>query len=161
MLYNEALEDQRDFEVTHLIDIAEYTIQNWEQSDEANDARRRLVPYMIEAGQIDKAKQYTAQIPEEAPERLESELRIGRTLWFQYRRDSREMNSLKRDAPSSPRIAELAQNLPTLKTSAGEMFEAAGARLEAGTGLKLNTSNVAALLSLSQYYVEILSLIHI
>ena len=154
LLYNEALEDQRAFEVNGLIDIAEYTIQNWEQSEEANDARRRLVPYMIEAGQIDKAKQYTNQIPEEAPERLESELRIGRTLWFQYRRDSREATSLRREAPSSPRIAELEQNLPTLKSSAGEMLEAAGARLIAGTSLKISNSNVAALLSLSQYYIE-------
>ena len=44
LLYNEALEDQRQFEVNGLIDIAEYTIQNWGQSEEANDARRRLVP---------------------------------------------------------------------------------------------------------------------
>lgn len=154
LLYNEALEDQREFEVNGLIDIAEYTIQNWEQSEEANDARRRLVPYMIEAGQVDKAIQYSSQIPEEAPERLESELRIGRTLWFQYRRDSREMNSLKREAPGSPRISELEKNLPALKASAGEMLEAAGARLQAGIGLKLSNSNVAALLSLSQYYIE-------
>jgi len=165
LLYNEALEDQREFEVNGLIDIAEYTIQNWQQSEEANDARRRLVPYMIETGQIDKAKQYTAQIPEAAPERLESELRIGRTLWFQYRRDAREMNSLKREAPDSPRIVELEQNLPTIKASAGEMLEAAGTRLQAGTGLKLNNSNVAALLALSQYYVEVekpeLALIHL
>ena len=157
LLYNQAVEDQREFEVNGFIDIAEYTIQNWEQSDEANDARRRLVPYMMEAGQLEKAKQITSQIPEETPERLESELRIGRTLWFQYRRDSREVNSLKREAPDSPRIAELEKNLPTLKASAGEMLEAAGTRLQAGTGLKLSNSNVAALLSLSQY----LSLIHI
>ncbi|MBL99993.1 MAG: hypothetical protein CMM06_09915 [Rhodopirellula sp.] len=155
LLYNEALEDQRQFEVNGLIDIAEYTIQNWGQSEEANDARRRLVPYMIEAGRIDKAKEYTSQIPEEAPERLESELRIGRTLWFQYRRDSREATSLRREAPDSPRIAELEQNLSTLKASAGELLEAAGARLEAGTGLKISNSNVAALLSLSQYYIEV------
>ncbi len=154
LLYNEAPEDDREFEVNGLIDIAEYTIKNWEQSEEANEARRRLVPYMIEAGQIEKAKMYTGQIPESAPERVESELRIGRTLWFQYRRDSREVNSLKREAPDSPRIAELEQNLPALKASAGEMLEAAGARLEAGTGLKFSNSNVAALLSLSQYYVE-------
>lgn len=165
LLYNQAVEEQREFEVNGFIDIAEYTIQNWEQSEEANDARRRLVPYMMEAGQFEEAKQITSQIPEETPERLESELRIGRTLWFQYRRDSREVNSLKREAPDSPRIAELEKNLPTLKAFAGEMLEAAGSRLQAGTGLKLSNSNVAALLSLSQYYVEIekaeLALIHL
>ena len=106
-------------------------------------------------GRTGKAKEYTSQIPEEAPERLESELRIGRTLWFQYRRDSREATSLRREAPDSPRIAELEQNLSTLKASAGELLEAAGARLEAGTGLKISNSNVAALLSLSQYYIEV------
>ena len=82
-------------------------------------------------------------------------MRIGRTLWFQYRRDSREATSLRREAPDSPRIAELEQNLSTLKASAGELLEAAGARLEAGTGLKISNSNVAALLSLSQYYIEV------
>ena len=52
---------------------------------------------MMEAGQFEKAKQITSQIPE-TPERLESE-RIGRTLWFQYRRDLREVNSLKQKLP--------------------------------------------------------------
>ena len=68
-----------------MIDIAEYTIKNWETSEEAIDARRRLVPYMIEAGRFDDARTYTLDIPEGAPERLESELRLGRAMWLRYR----------------------------------------------------------------------------
>ena len=77
LLYNQAAKDDREFEVLRLIDIAEYTIKNWETSEEAIDARRRLVPYMIEAGRFDDARTLTLDIPEGAAERLESELRLG------------------------------------------------------------------------------------
>ena len=94
LLYNEAASDDREFEVLRLIDIAEYTIKNWETSDEAIDARRRLVPYMIEAVRFDDARTFTLGIPEGAAERLESELRLGRAMWLRYRRSMAEEKKL-------------------------------------------------------------------
>ena len=95
LLYNQAATGDRDFEVLRLIDVAEYTIKNWETSEEAIDARRRLVPYMIEAGRFEDARTFTLDIPEGAAERMESELRLGRAMWLRYRQSVAEEKKLK------------------------------------------------------------------
>ncbi|MEC7566026.1 MAG: hypothetical protein VX738_10120 [Planctomycetota bacterium] len=156
LLYNEAPADERQFEVLRLIDIADYTIQNWESSDEAIDARRRLVPYMIEAGRFEDARQFTLDIPEGAPERLESELRLGRSLWNRYRAGAAEHRKLRENQSNPARLAELETELPALRDAAAEMLVAGTTRLAANAKTTTLTSSTAnSVLAACQYYVEV------
>jgi len=156
LLYNQAAKDDREFEVLRLIDIAEYTIKNWETSEEAIDARRRLVPYMIEAGRFDDARTYTLDIPEGAPERLESELRLGRAMWLRYRQRTAEEKKLKENQSNPARLAELATEIPQLLAVAAEMLTAGTDHLAASAKTaRITSSSVNGLLSACQYYIQV------
>ncbi|MBT4694444.1 MAG: hypothetical protein HOB73_13975, partial [Planctomycetaceae bacterium] len=156
LLYNQASSDDREFEVLRLIDIAEYTIKNWETSDEAIDARRRLVPYMIEAGRFDDARTFTLDIPEGTTERLESELRLGRAIWLRYRQRTAEEKKLKENQSNPARLAELAIEIPQLLTDAAEMLTAGVDHLAASAKTaRITSSTVNGLLSACQYYIQV------
>jgi hypothetical protein len=156
LLYNQAASDDREFEVLRLIDIAEYTIKNWETSVEAIDARRRLVPYMIEAGRFDDARAFTLDIPEGAAERLESELRLGRAMWLRYRRSTAEEKTLKENQSNPTRLAELATEIPQLLAQAAEMLTAGTDHLAANAKTaRITSSSVNGLLSACQYYIQV------
>ena len=156
LLYNQAASDDREFEVLRLIDIAEYTINNWETSDEAIDARRRLVPYMIEAGRFDDARTFTLDIPEGAAERLESELRLGRAMWLRYRQRIGEEKKLKENQSNPARLAELAIEIPQLLAVAAEMLTAGTDHLAASAKTaRITSSSVNGLLSACQYYIQV------
>jgi hypothetical protein len=156
LLYNQAASGDREFEVLRLIDIAEYTINNWETSDEAKDARRRLVPYMIEAGRFDDARTLTLDIPEGAAERLESELRLGRAMWLRYRHSTAEEKRLKANQSNPARLAELAIEIPQLLEIAAEMLTAGADHLAASAKTaRITSSSVNGLLSACQYYIQV------
>ncbi|MCS5632096.1 MAG: hypothetical protein NZ744_14765, partial [Pirellulaceae bacterium] len=155
LLYNQAASGDRDFEVLRLIDIAEYTIKNWETSEEAIDARRRLVPYMIEAGRFEDARTYTLDIPEGAAERMESELRLGRAMWLRYRQSTAEEKKLKENQSNPARLAELATEIPQLLAVAAEMLTAGTDHLAANAkNARITSSSVNGLLSACQYYIQ-------
>ena len=156
LLYNEAASDDREFEVLRLIDIAEYTIKNWGTSEEAIDARRRLVPYMIEAGRFDDARTFTLGIPEGAAERLESELRLGRAMWLRYRQSMAEEKKLKENQSNPARLAELATEIPQLLSVAAEMLTAGAGHLAASAKTaRITSSSLNGLLSACQYYIQV------
>jgi len=156
LLYNKAASDDREFEVLRLIAIAEYTIKNWETSEEAIDARRRLVPYMIESGRFDDARTFTLDIPEGTAERLESELRLGRTMWLRYRQSTAEEKRLKENQSNPARLAELATEIPRLLAFAAEMLTAGTDHLAANaTTDRINSNSVNGLLSACQYYIQV------
>jgi hypothetical protein len=155
ILYNNASPGDREFEVRRLIDIAQYTIRNWETSAEATDARRRLVPYMIEANRFDEARDITLDIPEGAAERLESELRLGRAMWLRYRQSTAEEQKLKENQSNPARLVELATEIPELLAVAAEMLIAGTDHLAASPKTaRITASSLNGLLSACQYYSQ-------
>ncbi|MEO8494267.1 MAG: hypothetical protein ABI614_04300 [Planctomycetota bacterium] len=142
-----------EFDVTHIVSVAEYIADKWSDQPEAEEALNTLVPFMINAGELERAEQFLNRIPESSPKRGDSELKTGQAMWGTFLRDSQQLAALEVDGPpAGVDVAAKRQDLKTLTTKAVAILSAGYGRLDAAT--KPSRTTVTALLSLAQAYLE-------
>jgi hypothetical protein len=69
-----------------VIGIASYVTQKWPDQEEAVEALNTLIPFMIQAGDLDAAERYLTEIPEDSPKRGDAEIKTGQAMWSAYLR---------------------------------------------------------------------------
>ncbi|MEX0818225.1 MAG: hypothetical protein WD070_01490 [Pirellulaceae bacterium] len=142
-----------EFDVARIVGIAEYVADKWSEQPEAEEALNTLVPFMINAGQLDRAQQFLERIPESSPKRGDSELKTGQAMWGTYLSETQKLQqSLEDGPPAGVDVAAKRDELNELKGKAEEILAAGYGRLQ--PTIKPTRSIVTALLSLAQAYLE-------
>jgi hypothetical protein len=151
-LYREAGED-KTFETDRLVSIARYIAETWSEAPEADEARTKLIPFIIKDGDLDLAGQYIDAMPADSAYKSGSQLRLGRALWYRYRVGT---SAYRKSVENGATAAELTAQQVELE----KLREAAALRLKAGlttvsAETPLDQPLMAAQLSLCQYHVEV------
>ncbi|MEZ6091873.1 MAG: hypothetical protein R3C05_28485 [Pirellulaceae bacterium] len=152
-LYDQAPADDTDFETRRVTGLATYIADTWPARPEATDALITLVPFVINSGELQKAREFTERIPEASPGRLQAELQTGQAMWGQFITHSQQVRTWQQDGvPEGVKLGEEQAKLDALRQGTIDMLSAAFARLEnAG---QVDKTIVTAMLSLAQAYVE-------
>ena len=153
--YQKILEDNADgdssFEIERLLSVANYTTDTWPGSPESLVALTTLVPLLVNADQLEHAREITLRIPESTPQRGEAELVTGQAMWGKHLRLLQRLQKSESEGLAEEvDPAESRAKIEALASRAKELLAAGYARLpEQPT---VNTSNATALLSLAQAY---------
>jgi len=146
-------EDDKSFATDKITSIAQYIADTWSAQPEAEDALNTLIPFMINSGELDRAQEFLAKLPESSPKRGDAELKTGQAMWSMYLRESQKLRQLERDGNrSGVDLADERAKLNELRSQATGLLASGFGRLGAGTAPE--TSVVTALLSLAQAYLE-------
>lgn len=154
-LYGENKSPDKSFETDHVIEIANYITQKWPDQPEAVEALNTLIPFMIQAGDLDKAEQYLTGIPESSPKRADAEIKTGQAMWSNYLRGMLEIRKWEDGVEPKPEDVDVAAKktqLEDLKGRAQKILSEGIARLQAGGAI--TDASVTAALSLAQIYVD-------
>ncbi|HUG69010.1 MAG TPA: hypothetical protein VMM76_14770, partial [Pirellulaceae bacterium] len=142
-----------EFDVAHIVSIAEYIADKWSDQPEAEEALNTLVPFMINAGELERAEQFLTRIPESSPRRGDSELKTGQAMWGTYLRESPQVQQWEADGPPARiDVAAKREEQNQLKAKAVEILSAGYGRLQPATAPSRGI--VTALLSLAQAQLE-------
>lgn len=142
-----------EFDVNRIVGVAEYIADTWPDQPEAEEALNTLVPFMINAGELERAEQFLTRIPETSPKRGDSELKTGQAMWGTYLRGMQELSQWEADgAPAGVDVNARQAELTELMSKAEQILAAGYGRLDAKTAPSRTT--VTALLSLAQAYLE-------
>ncbi|MFV1963933.1 MAG: hypothetical protein ACC628_00810 [Pirellulaceae bacterium] len=151
-LHAENKSDDKQFETARVVDIAKYIADRWPDQAEAEEALSTLVPFMINAGQLDQALEFVERIPETSPKRAEAELKTGQAMWAVYLRGMRDLNAMAEPGGNDGvNAAAKKTELEQSRTQAIQILEKGLSRLE---GAAVTAPIVTALLSLAQAYVD-------
>lgn len=154
-LYAEIEGEDRQFETARVIGIADYITQKWPDQEEAIEALNTLIPFMIQAGDLDAAERYLADIPEDSARRGDAEIKTGQAMWSAYLRGMQRKRRIESGDEQPPEGFDLdaeQENLEELKDRAQRILVAGIQRMQAnGTASEVS---VAAALSLAQLYVD-------
>jgi len=141
-LFNQAPEDDREFESQRMTGIAEYIAERWAGEPEADDAWMMLIRAALGEGDLARAQQYLAKIPAESARRGEAELLTGQRLWANYLLASAKEESER--PPQAKLDAMVAQAQQTLEDGINRM------RKSVDAGGQVTYTLVASALSLAQ-----------
>jgi len=154
-LYTESEAEDKQFETDHVIQVATYITQKWPDQEEAVEALNTLIPFMIQAGDLDAAERYLTDIPEDSPKRGDAEIKTGQAMWSAYLRGMqtlRKYESGEEEMPPGFNADAEKQRLEELKTRAQRILVDGIARMQkAGAA---TDASVTAALSLAQIYVD-------
>jgi tetratricopeptide (TPR) repeat protein len=155
-LYTEEPSEDKQFETAHVIQIAQYITDTWPDQPEAVEALNTLIPFMIQAGQLDEAEKYLYDIPEDSPKRGAAEIKTGQAMWSAYLKGMNELRDQQAAAEQAGApagdVAAREQELQQLKDRAQKILEGGVGRMKASG--KIDESTATAALSLSQIYVD-------
>ncbi|MHB8955764.1 MAG: hypothetical protein ACYC4U_22525 [Pirellulaceae bacterium] len=160
-LYEASSDDDKPFATRHIMALAHYILETWADSPEAADAVNALIPFLINRGEVAKAREYVERMPADSTERAGAELRIGEALWRDYLAGMNQVRQWERDVqePDAPRAeltAEIARRkleLEELKKTALSVLEPAIDRMRQSGAA--NTTMPRAALALAQIYVDL------
>jgi hypothetical protein len=153
-LYTQAAADDRDFEIRHLKDLSNYIVGQWPDQPVAADAWNALIPFIVQDGDFERARQGLNRIPDTLPQRGEIELKLGRALWGAYRQGLAELRKWEREgAPAGADIGQKKTQLDAWKSQAEGILSAGVQRVRNASG-RVDASFVLATLSLAQTYIE-------
>jgi tetratricopeptide (TPR) repeat protein len=157
----EATAANRDFASSHIVSIANYIVDTWPDAPEAADAINALIPFLIQKGELEKAKQYVDSIAEDSPQRGAAELRVGRAMWQSYVTGREEVAEWEAalDGASDAEATTLKQRIAARKAELSQAQDMAISILKSGADRirrtkKMDSSVVLALLTLANIYVE-------
>jgi hypothetical protein len=159
-LYETNPSESKDFEINHVVSLADYIVETWSGTVEAAEAINTLIPFLIRQGKLDAARQYVENIAPETMERGSAELRIGEALWNDYLRGMQELREWEASVrendenvvPLKAKIAARRPELEAKRNTALEILEAGVARMrKAGV---VNATVPRAVNSLAQIYVD-------
>ncbi|MGE0756532.1 MAG: hypothetical protein AB7F89_03745 [Pirellulaceae bacterium] len=148
-LYAENKADDKEFETNHVVEVAEYIATRWPSEPEGEEALGTLIPFMINAGQLERALEFLAKIPESSDKRTDAELKTGQAVWAAYLQGVQQMSA--EEAAGTDRAAQTVK-LNELKAEALRVLTAAYGRLQQRT--TPDRTSLLALLALAQVYVE-------
>ena len=157
-LYAESPAEEKPFETAQIIGIARYITEKWSDQPEAVEALNTLIPFMIQAGQLDAAEEYLNDIPKDSPKRGAAEIKTGQAMWSVYLQGMNDLRQREEDAseeggaPAAGDVAAKKQELEQLKDRAQNILEGGVSRMKASG--KVDESTATAALSLSQIYVD-------
>jgi tetratricopeptide (TPR) repeat protein len=166
-LFDEGSRETIEFATQRLESLAGYVVQTWSGTPEAAEAISALIPFLIRQGDLDGARAYAEQIPEDSPQRGPAELRVGEALWRSYllgvnevrqwERDSEQADAAPDQAPDlaaelAARIAARTAELEQQKTTALDILETGVARMKQTESLDPTVPR--AVLALAQVYVD-------
>jgi tetratricopeptide (TPR) repeat protein len=152
-LYNENKTADKAFEADRIVGIAEFIATAWPDQPEAEEALGTLVPFMINAGELERALAFVARIPESSPKRGEAELKTGQALWGTYLKGLNELLVWERDGvPAGVDVNARTAELEGIKAKALEILATGYGRVQQRNVADRTTA--VALLSLAQVHVE-------
>jgi hypothetical protein len=141
----------RSFEIARLVAVVNHMADQWPGRD-AEQSLSTLVPHMVNAGEIDHARQLTERIPETAAERGKAELVTGQAYWGTAARAAQQIYDWQQKGiPNGIDLAAQQLELERLQQSAREMLAAGFDRLPEEQAI--DTATATALLSLARAYV--------
>jgi hypothetical protein len=139
-LYEQQPPEDREFETTSLVSMADYIVRRWPGQPEADEAINMLIPLMINRGDFDQALALLQNVPSGSQERSVSELKLGRAMWNRYL----EQSNASSQGPSSA-------DLETLRVRAEELL---AQNLPKISHDRIDATTAAAALSLSQLFLK-------
>ena len=153
--------DEKEFATQHIVSLANYMVQTWVGSPEADDAINALIPLLIGRGEVAKAREYVERMPAESAQRANAELRIGDALWRDYLVGMNEVRQWERDAQDpgaakeelQAKIAARKPELEGLKSTALSILEPAVERMR--TAGDVGPTMPRAELALAQIYIDL------
>jgi tetratricopeptide (TPR) repeat protein len=163
-LYNAASQEgegpaDRDFEADRLIAVCDYITTAWPEAPEAADALNTLIPFMINRGDLDRAQEYLAQIPDDSANRGDAELKTGQAMWSAYLSGMAELQKWRKPAedggeapPQDVDLAAREKELEDLKQRAQKTLADGVSRMRQRD--RVDQTLAAAVLSLAQIYVD-------
>jgi tetratricopeptide (TPR) repeat protein len=141
----------RSFEIERLVAVANHIADRWPGGD-AEQSLSTLVPHMVNAGELEQARQLTERIAETSPERGKAELVSGQAYWGAAARAAQQIYEWQQQgAPDGIDLALQQALLEELQQSARELLSAGFKRLPQQPGI--DTATATALLSLARAYV--------
>lgn len=151
MLFVENEGQDRQFEVNRLVAIANHIADRW-PGKIGDDSLSAIVPHMVNAGELDHARQLTERITETSPARLNAELVTGQAYWAaainrRQQIGGDEPNTALENVDSDSPQSEVA----LLQQQAIRLLDAALARLPESP--EVTTSSATAILSLARAHV--------
>ncbi|HJN07174.1 MAG TPA: hypothetical protein QF564_00665 [Pirellulaceae bacterium] len=152
-LYDENQSEDKSFEISRIVSIAEYTVAKWPDQPEAADALNTLIRFAIDAGELDRAEDFLAKLPTSSSKLGDAQLKLGQAIWRECLETSREIQQAEKDgAPAGSDPAAQRAKLKTMQAKAREVLAAGFASSKNGD--KINGTLLLAALSLAQVYVE-------
>lgn len=97
VLYTGGAQNDREFEMALLRSMSDGILTQWPGQAEGIKASTLMSWVELEAGNLDGAESYLQKIPEESPQRYESELAIGQSIWKQYLNKSNQIKTWQAD----------------------------------------------------------------
>jgi len=141
-LFNEAPENDRQFEDERMTSIARHITETWEGEPEADEAWMMLINNALRSEELGKAAEYLQHISAESPRRSEAELMTGQKMWAAYLEASRKPEGERPDQARLDAMVAAAQK--TLEDGIDRMRK----RVEGGESVTYTL--VASVLSLAQ-----------
>ena len=142
----------RDFENSRLASVAQFMVESWPESPETIDARVKLIPELLKAGNVQEAITHIKALPEKHQSRADMELRVGREIWRQYRVQAKRFRGLQEESPGAAELETLKQEMTDSRELAAEYLQQGLGRL--GESAKPSAALALSVLALSQYHVE-------
>ena len=140
-LYQDASPAERITHTEQIAKIAELMVSNWPQERQADAALMTLLDVKLQKGEIEQAQSFLDRIPEDSPQRIVADLRVGQALWREYR--SRVAQETSGGAADS--------DVAALKQQAQDVLARA---LQRVSDSPPDETTVRAALSLAQVYVD-------
>lgn len=124
---------QNEIEKRRLAEVCERIARLWPDQPEAAEALATLIPFAIEKGQLDQARDFLARIPEQSSLRTNAELKVGQALWAAYvegvqARDAASPQGSQTDPAGDEPPSE--EKLHEFKSQAEQILTAGLARME-------------------------------
>jgi len=154
-LYIENQTEDKDFEKDRIVNIANYITQQWSDQPEAVEALNTLIPFMIQAGDLDMAEKYLNDIPEDSDKRGDAEIKTGQAMWSSYLKGMQDLRKWERGdepKPEAVNVEEKKATLDQLKGRAQTILANGVQRMQDAGGV--SEASVTASLSLAQIYVD-------
>jgi len=152
-LYDENETEDKLFETERIISIAEYAVDKWPNQPEGINALNTLVPFMINADELDRAREFIDRMPANSPKRGEAELKLGQALWRKFLEGAAELRRWKSDQqfPEGVTEADKQAELAQYSSQAQEVLSTGFDRAREGD---VDTTLMLGGLSLAQVYVD-------
>jgi len=154
-LYTEKESDDKEFESNQIVGIANFITKKWSDQPEAVEALNTLIPFMIQAGDLDMAEKYLNDIPEDSPKRGDAEIKTGQAMWSGYLKGMQDVRKWEKDEsliPEGEDVNAKKATLNELKGRAQAILSAGVARMQQAG--EVSEASVTAALSLAQIYVD-------
>jgi tetratricopeptide (TPR) repeat protein len=145
--YNASKPEDRDFEVSQMVGVADYITRQWPNEVESDDAWMTLADLAIRDEDLTKAAEYLAKIPQESARRGDADLKAGQALWGAYLKFARLPEEERPAKEEQDKLVQQAQT--TLESGVARL------RQQVTDPVQVTYTLLASELSLAQLYVDL------